>query len=356
MGIKKITSRAPTRIDLAGGTIDIWPIYLFLKNPLTLNLAIDLYAEATIEEGPEKDEVLLESADQNLRISMKVSDLFSEEKKIPGGLVLHYKLLRYFAEKKDLLIRDLLQKGLKLSTDAKSPAGAGLGGSSSLSIAIIGALAKLASYHESQNFIDIVRDVETTVIQIPAGLQDYYAAMYGGLQSLHWRPGIHERGSHPVETLKELESRLLLFYSGQSRNSGINNWNMFKSFIDREDPIPKQFEKIGHSANQLEQALSLKDWDQVGLAIQDEWEARKTLAQHITTPIMDQAFLKAKDIAHHSVGKVCGAGGGGCFFLYFPENNLEKKKEILAAFSDMKLTHLPFSASPKGLTVREEII
>jgi D-glycero-alpha-D-manno-heptose-7-phosphate kinase len=371
MGIKQIQSihsRAPTRIDLAGGTVDIWPLYLFLQNPVTLNLGIDLYAEATIElspaAGPQTNQVTLRSEDQNTELSTSWESIKNGISP-PPSLELHYKLLKYFFDRRTQTDSSKPFENFRLSTRARSPAGAGLGGSSTLSIAMIGALETWANpsriespIHpetEGESFIEIVRDVETTVIRVPAGLQDYYGAMYGGLQSLRWGAGVHQRQWLPQDLLPELEKRLLLFYSGQSRNSGINNWALFKGFIDQQEGVRTKFEKISAATHRLEAALLARDWNQVGQAIAEEWETRKTLAPGITTPEIDRAFAEAQKLTRVS-GKVCGAGGGGCFFVYLPvdseasRNDLRDK--IQKIFLGQGMRPLSFHGVPHGLEVQ----
>jgi D-glycero-alpha-D-manno-heptose-7-phosphate kinase len=372
MDIKSIHAKAPTRIDLAGGTVDIWPLYLFLKNPVTVNLGINLYAEATVEltqRDPEQPlSVVLQSEDQSLEKRFTWSEIESSAP-VPPGLELHARLLRYFLNKKvHEGQRELSLKGLpalRLKTRAQSPAGAGLGGSSSLSIAIIGALATWAadlSYEQDhkqimdgERFIQIVRDVETTVIQVPAGMQDYYAAMYGGLQSLKWRPGTHVRSWLPEELIPELEKRILLFYSGTSRNSGINNWHLFKEFIDNAKDVRLQFQKITDATQKLESALLTKDWWAVGEAISQEWTTRKTLAQGITTPEIDQAFLESQKEGT-LFGKICGAGGGGCFFIYLPTRSEEalttQRGRIQKIFENNGMRSLEFCGARGGLEIQ----
>lgn len=365
--VTKIHSRAPTRIDLAGGTVDLWPLYLFLKQPVTVNLGIDLYAEAEIEisdSTADSKPITLRSDDQNLELALTWDEL-EKEIPVPGSLILHYKLLKYFYEKKTQQSGFQLGSQIRLTTRAKSPAGAGLGGSSTLSIAMIGALAAWASSptfrtlsteEEGESFIEIVRDVETTVIQVPAGLQDYYGAMYGGLQSLNWNPGIHHRKKLNPDLISELESRLLLFYSGQSRNSGINNWILFKNFIDQKEEVRKKFQEITDATHRLEKALETRNWSRAGEAIAEEWTVRKTLAAGISTPEIDAVFSSAQEIVPGLSGKVCGAGGGGCFFLYLPtedpKTRLEQKQAIRKAVSHTGVRPLDFRGVPHGLEVQ----
>ncbi|HLD99088.1 MAG TPA: hypothetical protein VJB59_02450 [Bdellovibrionota bacterium] len=365
MPFKSIHSRAPTRIDLAGGTVDLWPLYLFLNDPVTVNVAIDLFAEARIEQLPARNsegEILLKSEDQNLEMKVPWGALgaFLETDHIqaPPALELHFRLLRYFVQRRAEAGQKKLNFDLSLTTRARSPAGAGLGGSSTLSVAIVGALASWAGEGaESANpldrekLVEIVRDIETTVIHVPAGVQDYYGAMFGGLQSLRWKPGSHQRSWLPTDILPELEKRLILFYSGQSRNSGINNWALFKAFIDNQGDVRTKFDKITRAAERLEQALRGHDWEAAGSAIADEWAVRRTLAPGITTPEIDRAFEKAEKIAPVA-GKVCGAGGGGCFFVYLPSADQEKRARIEAAFVTQGIQVLPFHIAPHGLDVQ----
>ena len=374
MVTKSIYSRAPTRIDLAGGTVDIWPLYLFLDQPLTLNLGIDLFAEATLsfsEASSDGPQVCLKSEDQNHEFRFPLSEIQSPLLKPHPSLILHTLLLRYFYEKR-IQHKLPMVVDLTLCTRARSPAGAGLGGSSTLSIAMIGALGTWAQHDLNSSskssvssvidpekngeiFIEIVRDIETRVIQVPAGLQDYYGAMYGGLQCLRWGIGSHHREALPEALISELEKRVLLFYSGQSRNSGINNWALFKGFIDRQDQIQSKFQEISKATHELEKSLRNRDWAGVGKAIQSEWEVRRTLAPGITTPEINAAFSEAMKIAPVA-GKVCGAGGGGCFFVYLADESheavLKAAPKIREAFLKQGMKELPFRGSPHGLEVK----
>ncbi len=377
MDIKSIQSRAPTRIDLAGGTVDIWPIYLFLQNPLTVNLGIDLFAEATLElsehgsNSSESHGVTLRSVDQSADLNFSWKQI-EQGVRSPPSLDLHFKLLEFFFEKRKKRGLNLPHHDLVLTTRARSPAGAGLGGSSSLTIAMIGALAAWAQQpsegspqpidpHQSgETLISIARDIETTVIQVPAGLQDYYGAMYGGLQCLHWGTGSHQRTALPSHLIQGLEKRLLLFYSGQSRNSGINNWSLFKSFIDREDEVRSRFQKIVAATQKLKTALENQQWKSVGEAISEEWEIRKTLAPQVTTSAIDLAIKEANRLTPLS-SKICGAGGGGCFFVYLPDDTLDDsggimegtlKDSIKKIFVRHGMQPLDFHGVSQGLDVK----
>src|SRR5262245_42287498 len=97
----KIMSRAPARIDLAGGTVDIWPLFLFLKNPVTLNLAIDVYAETDVDVTPADQgkggELRFRSEDQNAELKIAWDGLDAAAQSPPPALILQIRLLKYFA-------------------------------------------------------------------------------------------------------------------------------------------------------------------------------------------------------------------------------------------------------------------
>ena len=176
-----IESSAPTRVDLAGGTIDIWPIYLFHPGASTVNFAISLRAHCRIETRDD-DRIILESLDRKVAFETKLSaidDLAHEER-----LELIAKLVHFFKP----------STGFHLTANTEAPAGAGLGGSSALAIACIGALNRLVgNRYDERKFINLVANVETTVIKVPAGFQDYYPAFYGSTSCIHLGIGGVER-------------------------------------------------------------------------------------------------------------------------------------------------------------------
>jgi D-glycero-alpha-D-manno-heptose-7-phosphate kinase len=351
-----IESVAPVRVDLAGGTVDIWPLYLLLSQAKTINYGINLFAKTTIEsEASTSPQVRLESIDQKKSHTFSWAEILDETKEIIPELILPVRLLRYFAN----LHAHPESLSLTLRTEAKSPAGAGLGGSSALRISIIGALFKwvhpttpLDLTKDGEFLISLTRDVESQVLYGPAGLQDYYGAAFGGLQVLNWKIAKNERTALPESTLRELEARTLLFYSGKSRNSGINNWQLFKGLVDKNPEIDAKFRSICKATIKVEQALLKQDFKAVVEAVREEWETRKTLAPGISTPEMDDAYARAKKVSDIAF-KVCGAGGGGCFFVILPEKNLELKERVKQAVLNFgEIRHLPFEAVPHGLTVK----
>lgn len=297
-----IESSAPTRIDLAGGTIDIPPLFLFHENAATVNFAINLLAQCRIETRTD-DKIIIESLDRGSKIESslsKISELATEE-----NLALPAKLIYFFKP----------EIGFNLTTKSAAPAGAGLAGSSALNIAIIGALNRLVGnrYDESR-FITIAANIETQVIKVPAGFQDYYPAQFGGAMCLHFKSdGIeHEPLNIDVATL---ENRIAVCYTGEPRNSGINNWELTKRHIDGDRELFDLFEGIRDSALSTRAAIIGNDWQQVGEILRMMQPERKKLSPNITTPQMDKIIETAMN-AGAIAAKVCGAGGGGCIAFY----------------------------------------
>jgi len=344
--LKTITSRAPTRIDLAGGTLDLWPIYLMVPEAKTINLSIDLIAETTLTPRPDS-RITLRSRDQNQEITVPLSELNTYAPH--PQLELHTKLLNH------IFSAHPPETGFTLETFAQSPSGAGLGGSSTLSISLLGALETfrdgLTETPVNERLTKIARDVESTVIKVPAGLQDYYGALYGGLQVLTWGVAQHNH-ERLLDPIREFVAKdLILFYSGKSRNSGINNWSVYKSYLDQDHKMIECLHEIASATKQVEEALRSLDTKKLSLAIQAEWRARKRLALGITTDEIDQALALAATKGALA-GKVCGAGGGGCFFVYAPELDQSAKQVLVSEVIAIEgIRHLPFHSTEKGLEV-----
>ena len=349
--------KTPVRVDLSGGTVDIWPIYLLLEQPVTVNLAVDLFAETTLSVTPAKTgSIQLSSADRKKFIGLTPEKFL--QYKAPPELVLHWKLLKYFvfeSPESQLLSSGLTGLDLKLETRAGGPAGAGLGGSSSLAISLAAAIAQFAwgidqneVLEQREKLISIVKDVETQILGVPAGLQDYYGAAYGGLQSISWQVNGHQREPISSDIGEAFQRRILLFYSGKSRNSGMNNWELFKGFIDRDPQIQKNFQKISSITAALTRALKSQDHLEAMSLIAEEWAVRKTLAQGISTPEIDEAFSYFQSEGVRS-GKICGAGGGGCFFVALPDEALKKREQLIAQVCRNGIEHLPAQFAPTGI-------
>lgn len=330
-----IRSSAPTRIDLAGGTLDIWPLYLLLGNPPTLNAAIDFYA--TVEIKPRADKALIiESKD------LKIKDRFRSLDSLPDRhpLELILRTIKFYRP----------AKGLELTTNCQAPAGSGIAGSSALNIALNGALNHLTGRrYKKHQLIEIARNIETQVIRVPAGWQDYFPALYGGVQVV--QPGIAgmETEKLPID-LNELTRRFVLCYTGKPRQSGINNWEVMKNALDSDKAVLEKLNRIKSITLKMEQALRTTASDQVidkiAPLFAEEWKARKALAPGISTPEMDRLIETAGSLA----AKVCGAGGGGCVAFMVKKGAKEQVAKKLTAQGGKVLD---FRFVQRGLQIQE---
>jgi D-glycero-alpha-D-manno-heptose-7-phosphate kinase len=329
----RISASAPTRIDLAGGTIDIWPLYLFHPGAQTLNVAISLRARAWIEPRPdERVELLSEDTDRTVNLAF---DQLPSDDTLP--------LLA-------LLVHRFGVHGIRLTTRGESPAGAGIAGSSALNVAVCGALAAYAGLEkEPEALLEIAKDVEAQVIKVPTGLQDYRPAMYGGVAALELLAGETRRVPLAVDT-DELQQRIVLCYTGEPRNSGTNNWDITKRHLDGDGHVFDCFERIRDTAANMRDALTRGDWDATARCLATEWENRKRLAPGVTTAAIDSLIARAS-AAGASAAKVCGAGGGGCLFCLTPP---EHAAAVRDALSDGGASLLDFRIETTGLDVTRE--
>ena len=332
-----IQSSAPTRVDLAGGTIDIWPLYLFHPGAMTVNFALSLLASVRIETRND-NRVILESRDRGVGFETTVDGI--DELARDERLELVSKMVHFFRP----------AQGFHLIANSDAPAGAGISGSSALAIALIGALNRLVGNRfDKRKFITIAANIETTVIKVPAGFQDYHPAFHGSASCIHFRPDGIEREHLNIDHA-EIERRFVICYTGEPRNSGINNWDIFKRHINGDADVFQIFEKIRDAATRMRAALAANDWAEVGNVMRDAYPNRKRLAPGITTPNMDA--LVAKALANGAeAAKVCGAGGGGCIaFLCSPERKQELER-ALAAEEGAEV--LAWNVAREGLVVRQ---
>jgi D-glycero-alpha-D-manno-heptose-7-phosphate kinase len=326
-----VEATAPTRIDLAGGTVDLWPLYLFHPGAVTINAAIDVRVRVWVM--PRKG-LGIRLIDRNKKKTVN----WRGGEKIPAGYELFGQALRHFS----------VSQGLNIQFHSEAPRGAGLAGSSALLVAFCGALMRGAKQGISRDrFLARVRDLETVLIEVPAGTQDYYPALWGGIQALWWRPGEVFREPLRVSP-RELEKRLLLVYTGTSRHSGTNNWEVFKRHLDGDRRVRRTFDKISEAGQEMVAALRRGDYRTVGRAMAEEAAARRRLFPGIATP-----EIRALERSLRSLGvigtKVCGAGGGGCVVVYMDPGRKDRTREKIR---EMGFRDLPFKIAEKGLSFR----
>ncbi|HEV2719276.1 MAG TPA: hypothetical protein VG323_04590 [Thermoanaerobaculia bacterium] len=330
--MKKVIARAPVRADLAGGTLDLWPLYLFHPGARTVNVAISYYAESEVAEiGGDAIEIHLTDQQYEKRYGS---------------------LQQLAADPKAALIRRVLEhfhhiRGIRITTHTDAPRGSGLGGSSALTITLVRALTELSGEPvEGERLVELVRDLETRLLGVPAGIQDYYPAVFGGLAALHLNPGAIVRHMIPLPA-GELAEHMLLHYTGIAHFSGTNNWQLYKSHVGGRKKVKQGFDRIAASAVEMEKALESGNFEAAGAALAHEWENRKALIEGISTPEIDAAIDTAVSAGAWG-GKVCGAGGGGCIVFLAPRDKRDAVRRALAAMPGRVLDAVPVA---HGLTV-----
>src|SRR6266567_7695274 len=243
-----IESKAPTRVDFAGGTLDIWPLYLFHPGAVTVNAAISLYASCVIETLATGDNrIKLVSRDIKREESFASFAALVEAKRY--RLPLLAEITKFFQP----------QGGFTLTTDSEAPAGAGIGGSSAMAVAICAALDRFTGAGKSKvDWIHISRDAEAIVINVPTGTQDHYPPAFGGAAAIELPPG----GEHRVDlrvNLDELQRRVVVCYTGKPRQHGINNWEVYKAHIGGKRAVQNSLERISDVAQRMRVAMEKAD-------------------------------------------------------------------------------------------------
>ena len=327
----RITSSAPTRIDLAGGTLDIWPLYLFHEGAQTLNAAISLRAHCEIRTRTDR-RIAIVSEDSGQRVEVEHWSALREhhDLRLLGRLLHHFRC-----------------EGLDMTTRSESPVGAGIAGSSALNIAVCGALNEWTGGRlKADQMFQIAMNVEAQAIDVPTGVQDYRPAYYGGISAVQLGVDGIVRVELPVKPA-ELQQRIALAYTNASRNSGINNWEVTKRHIDGDRQVRASFARIRDIAVAMRDALEQRDWTSVGRHIAEEWDNRKKLAPGVTTTEIDGMLERARQ-AGATGGKVCGAGGGGCLFAFAEPEHIPA---VRRALEEAGARVLDFTIEERGLIV-----
>ncbi len=193
----RISTKAPCRVDLAGGTMDIWPLYLYHAGAVTVNFAVDRYTSCTVETRSDPH-IVLRSHDLGQEHAYAGFDELRADTK--PKLPLASFIIRFFAP----------SQGISLETHSEAPAGAGISGSSALIIATTSALNRLTGARYSiEKLREISQNIEAQIIKVPTGCQDYYPAMYGGVSAIELGPAGIRRVALPVNP-DDLNQRIVL--------------------------------------------------------------------------------------------------------------------------------------------------
>lgn len=334
-----IRSKAPFRIGLAGGGTDVSP-YSDLFGGCILNATVSLYAYANIE--PRNDNKIVFRIPQT-----KEEYIFDSALELPidGG-------------KSDLMkgiynriIKDYINEPLSftLTCALEAPFGSGLGTSSTLAVAILGAYTEWLSLPLGEyDLAFLAYQIEREDLNHAGGKQDQYAAAFGGFNFMEFYED-NKVIVNPLrvrnETINELSNNLVLYYTNSSRNSGDIIIKQQQNVKSQKEKSLEAMHQIKQQAYEIKEAILKNNIDEIGHILHRGWIYKKNMAEGISTPLFEELYNTA--IAAGSTGgKISGAGGGGFVFFYCPDN---KKFDVIEALQSMGGRVQPYSFTKKGL-------
>ncbi len=297
-----IIIESPTRVDLAGGTIDLWPLYNFVGHAQTINVAIDVLTKVVLT--PRNDQkIILESID------LKVKKEY---------LNLHEALAD--SDQRMRLLQTQLQfwqpnHGFELVTSSQSPVGGGLGGSSSLTISLLKAFSILMKqpFKDVHQMVHVAHNLESEILGTPTGTQDYYPAASGGVNILKYSTwGIAQE---VIEIPIELNNYFMLIYTGKSHHSGMNNFAVMTDAVAKDQNTLQCLKELRDIAIDTISAVKAKKFALIPECFRREFSARIRLAPEFSSPEIEKLAELSLQNGADAV-KICGAGGGGCVLVW----------------------------------------
>lgn len=276
---------APGRVDLAGGTLDVPPLCFLVEDAITLNLAITLETEISLEEASQWG---VSSPTQGYQ-GQPLGSLFE-------------KTIQFLKIKQPYHIK----------ISSKIPRASGLGGSSTLLVALVEAFLKIKQQQVSkQDLLQLVTVLEHRLLGKPAGTQDAIAAIHGGLSQITYNQGMPVR--HQLSLPSFLQGDLYLAYSSVQHHSGLNNWGIIKAACQDDAHVLSTLKQLATNAHAMKAALTSDNAEAFFNTLKTEGQLRSLLADGLLPKNM-AAF--SRSLPEHSTSKICGAGGGGCMLLF----------------------------------------
>ena len=317
-------SRAPLRIGLAGGGTDVSP-YSDLYGGAILNATISLFAHASIEPIEEKA-IIVQALDRQEVQRFE----WSNELPINGQLDLLKGV--YNRVQKDYGVP---LTGFRLSTFVDAPAGSGLGTSSTLVVAIIGAFAEMLKLPLGEyDIAHYAFDIERKDLDLAGGKQDQYAATFGGVNFMEF----YENDKVIVNPLRinqqylnELEHNLVLYFTATSRESATIIKEQMKNVNQKNDKSIEAMHQLKEQARMMKEAMLKGKLHEIGEILDFGFQQKRQMAANISNSSLEEIYEAAKK-AGATGGKISGAGGGGFMIFYCPGNSRYQVIETLKKF------------------------
>ncbi len=330
-------ARAPLRISFAGGGTDLSP-YVNQRGGLVLSTTIDRYARATLRICSEP---MIRVRSQDYAASLDIDP--QQPPPFDGNLDLVKGCLRR------LTPLERLDHGLELFLDTEAPPGSGLGASSALVVATIGALAEWRQLRlDRYQVARLAWEIERQDVGIPGGLQDQFAASFGGVNLIEF----HDETNVVVNPLRveprilnELEYNMLLVYTGATRVSAKIIESQVTGLIQKDSDVTSAMDEMKRLTLRAKDALLKGNLDEFAEILHQEWLSKKKTSPAVSTPRIEELYEEARRLGTLG-GKVSGAGGGGFMFLYCP---FDRKPAVTKRLTELGAEALPVAFEPEGM-------
>jgi D-glycero-alpha-D-manno-heptose-7-phosphate kinase len=315
--------RSHTRVDLCGGTLDLWPISTLIDGSKTFNASLSCMTEVSFKPKENTLLISVESPDFNESFSFNnYEDFFDAE---DSKLSLIQESLKVFKDH----FSDLNFFG-EWHLKSDSPAGSGLGGSSSLLVSLLKVLFEFCEYKvNEEEIVTCAKNIETRVLKKPAGVQDYYPAVEAGLSCISFEIFGTKRRLLDKTLLDFLNDHIILLDSEIKHHSGMNNWEIFKNLIDEDDSVKRALVELSEIANDFELILEARDLSGLKKLFDKELSARKRVSNTYFNKELEDYCNGLAALSGVLSYKVCGAGGGGCLMVLCQSSEKSALRERL---------------------------
>lgn len=320
-----LIARAPVRISFGGGGTDL-PAYYNQFGGAVLNTAINRYVYAVISTGMTE---ALQVISSDFRVFYRHET--GSEMTIDGELGLAKAVLREFGH----------YEGLDLFLSSQVPPGTGLGSSGAVAVCMVAALAAWQGKTMSKTEIaEMACDIGINKMHLPSGKQDEYGSAIGGLNYITFtKDSTHiDPVQLPPEYMDTLQRRVLLFYTGKSRNSGDILKKQSSASQEKDPATLERMHQIKALGLEMVEALRRCDLDAFGDLLHQSWLQKRGVVSDISNSIIDQAYAAARDNGALG-GKIAGAGGGGFMMLYCHE---DRQAAVTRALQALNLSRMDF--------------
>lgn len=318
-----IRSKAPLRLGLAGGGSDVSP-YSDLFGGAILNATINMYAYATIE--PRNDnKIILNAVDKGEYYELESTKTLAIDGKLDLLKGIYNRVVKDYAKK---------PLAFTLTTYVDAPPGSGLGTSSTLVTAVLGAFAEWQNIPLGEyDLAHLAYDIERIDLDMAGGKQDQYAATFGGVNFMEFYKDdkviVNPLRIKP-QVLNELAYNLVLFYTGTSRVSAQIIEAQRQNVTQKKEKSIEAMHKIKEQATTMKEALLKGELQKIGKILDFGWQHKKQMADNISNSEIDALYNKIL-AAGATGGKISGAGGGGFMFFYCPGNSRHEVIQKLEA-------------------------